>query len=394
MLVIIAIIIGLVLWGYCEYSLYKKRIRSIPIRILVNGSRGKSSVTRLIAAGLRGGGIKTIAKATGTEACLIDEKGADHPLLRITTPSIGEQLGIVKRLKELKPEALVVECMAIQPQFQWIMEHQMMNSTLGVITNSKLDHIMEMGPTSEQITRSLANTIPPNGILFTADKQASSLFAEEAKKRKTQMRIVSAQDVTEDEVAKFSYIEHKDNITLALDVCAQLGVERQKALQAMWSAKPDAGVLKKTTFFYQTKLVTFINAFAANDPQSTLNIWHKMCGNCRESLFILLNSRIDRFIRSKQLVDVYVQNMHANKLFLVGEETANLKRRAERKGADKSKVINLGQLAAQKIVDRILEQVHESTTIFAIGNMGGGGSDIVNLFESLSRQQIQNSGLA
>ena len=37
-------------------------------RIHVNGIRGKSSVTRLIAAALREGKVKTLGKTTGTAA--------------------------------------------------------------------------------------------------------------------------------------------------------------------------------------------------------------------------------------------------------------------------------------------------------------------------------------
>ena len=36
-----------------EYWRHQRNVKAIPIRIHVNGTRGKSSVTRLIAAGLR-----------------------------------------------------------------------------------------------------------------------------------------------------------------------------------------------------------------------------------------------------------------------------------------------------------------------------------------------------
>ena len=51
-MIIVAAIIGLI-----EYVRHQKRIYSIPIRIHINGTRGKSSVTRLVGAGLRAGGI-------------------------------------------------------------------------------------------------------------------------------------------------------------------------------------------------------------------------------------------------------------------------------------------------------------------------------------------------
>ena len=52
--------------GLLEYQFHLKSLSHIPLRIHVNGTRGKSSVTRLVAAGLREGGLKTFAKTTGT----------------------------------------------------------------------------------------------------------------------------------------------------------------------------------------------------------------------------------------------------------------------------------------------------------------------------------------
>ena len=50
--------------------------------------------------------------------------------------------------------------MAVNPQYQWISEHRIVQSTLGVITNIRPDHLDEMGTTIEDIGYSLSNTIP------------------------------------------------------------------------------------------------------------------------------------------------------------------------------------------------------------------------------------------
>ena len=61
-LLTLSVILAALIEGFV-HRLYLKRIT---IRIHVNGTRGKSSVTRLIAAGLREGDITTCAKTTGT----------------------------------------------------------------------------------------------------------------------------------------------------------------------------------------------------------------------------------------------------------------------------------------------------------------------------------------
>ncbi len=60
------------------------------------GTRGKSSVTRLIAAGLRAGGKKVLAKTTGSAPRLIFEDGSEIPIIRYFGANIKEQLKIIK----------------------------------------------------------------------------------------------------------------------------------------------------------------------------------------------------------------------------------------------------------------------------------------------------------
>ena len=56
---------------------HRRHLRAIPVRIHVAGTRGKSTTTRLIAAGLRAGGLRVVAKTTGTEPRLIYPDGSE-----------------------------------------------------------------------------------------------------------------------------------------------------------------------------------------------------------------------------------------------------------------------------------------------------------------------------
>ncbi|NLA53820.1 MAG: hypothetical protein GX858_05635 [Clostridiales bacterium] len=49
----------------------------IPLRILVNGTRGKTSVTRLVASALNEAGLMTYAKTTGSDAKWIMPDGSE-----------------------------------------------------------------------------------------------------------------------------------------------------------------------------------------------------------------------------------------------------------------------------------------------------------------------------
>ena len=59
LLTIFVLIIVLIILGIREFQNHQQVLSKIPIRIHINGTRGKSSVTRLVAAGLRYGGLKT-----------------------------------------------------------------------------------------------------------------------------------------------------------------------------------------------------------------------------------------------------------------------------------------------------------------------------------------------
>lgn len=68
MTIVIAVLAALLELGVTENMLHRRALERIPIRILVNGTRGKTTVTRTIAAALNAAGIRTYAKTTGSEA--------------------------------------------------------------------------------------------------------------------------------------------------------------------------------------------------------------------------------------------------------------------------------------------------------------------------------------
>ena len=100
----------LLVYGFYEYYQHYQVLINIPARIHVNGSRGKSSVTRLIAAGLRAGGIRTLAKTTGSAPRVIEMDGNDRVIHRLRSASIGEQVKLLRAFAQKKPDAVVIEC--------------------------------------------------------------------------------------------------------------------------------------------------------------------------------------------------------------------------------------------------------------------------------------------
>ncbi|GAA2502763.1 hypothetical protein GCM10010276_52230 [Streptomyces longisporus] len=70
------------------------RTGAIPARVLVNGIRGKSSITRLCAGALRGSGLVAVAKTTGTAARFIHPDATEEPVYRkFGIANVVEQIG-------------------------------------------------------------------------------------------------------------------------------------------------------------------------------------------------------------------------------------------------------------------------------------------------------------
>ena len=387
-LVLLIVILLSSILGIIEFTRHQKRIYSIPIRIHVNGTRGKSSVTRLIGAALRAGGIKTITKVTGTYPRLILEDGSEAGIYRKGSPNIIEQLSIVKYAAKRKVEAIVMECMALQPQYQWITEKQMIHATIGVITNVRLDHVDVMGYTLPEIANVLSKTIPDNQNIFMTENGTSDILRKTADKNNSLIHISNPDSVSSKEMEGFNYIEHKENVAMALAVCEHLGVDGNTALKGMYKANPDAGALKLYRVNAFSKVVNFYNAFAANDYQSTLMIWNMIKEEIgfKGPKIILLNTRHDRMDRAKQLTEMLGKNLNdeLDYLILIGQSTDVVKDLSISEGVDRNKIINLGWTEPSLIFEEVLSYTDDQSTVVAIGNMGGMGAQVADFFKHRS----------
>jgi len=126
-------------------------INAIPLRIAVTGSRGKSSVVRLLASILREDGIKVLAKTTGAEAKYILPDGSESEIQRRGFPSIIEQVKLLKKAARLKSDCIVAEVMSIHRENHYVESRQILKPHLVIITNVRQDHIDAMGKTKNEI---------------------------------------------------------------------------------------------------------------------------------------------------------------------------------------------------------------------------------------------------
>lgn len=116
-----------------ESARTRRARKKLPHIIHVNGTRGKSTVSRLIAAGLRAGGISVFCKTTGTDPMVIDVDGREQPIHRRGPANIKEQIRILRQAAEQGAQVLVVECMAVRPELQQAAQSSILKADIGVI---------------------------------------------------------------------------------------------------------------------------------------------------------------------------------------------------------------------------------------------------------------------
>ena len=383
------LVFALCIAGILEYQFHLKSLSLIPLRIHVNGTRGKSSVTRLVAAGLREGGLRTFAKTTGTAPRVIDSEGKDRIIHRLRLPSIGEQVRLLRYFSVQKPDAVVIECMAVQPQYQWIAEHKMVKSHIGVITNVRPDHLDEMGPTEEDVAYSLCNTVPVNSVLITGEDQKPDILREVAKQNSTKFIKSDESSIQKKELYGFSYMEHPANIAVALDVCKQVGVNRSTALKGMHKVQPDAGALVAWNLNINNKNVRFVNGMAANDPVSTLQIWNFISERFvtnEETTCIFFNSRDDRPVRTRQMIELTFEKIKPDYFFIRGDKVKKIIDTFG-KTSLKTSIDIIGLEQPLEDVISSLKNLPNKSLVYAIGNQVGAGQEIL---ENIAR--LKNNG--
>jgi poly-gamma-glutamate synthase PgsB/CapB len=368
---LLALSLALLACGLAENLRHQRNLRRIPIRILVNGTRGKSSVTRLIAGMLREAGYTTIAKATGSEARIILEDGRELPVARPFGARITEQKALARLAASRGAQALVVECMAVRPESQLAMRTQLVRPTITVITNARVDHVDEMGPSLADTAESLALTIAPDACLVTSDPR----FAGAARR----VALTSGSSVGPETLARFAYPVVAENLELALAVGAELGIDREVALRGMVKAEPDVGALGIYRVEPPSIRAYVVVGFAANDLASTVLVWKAARSRLPPDLplVLLFNNRADREYRIGEFLDLPAAIGPLRLVAVCGDYPKKVARLFARRGEE---ALSLDKgLGSESALEAIARRVGSPFVLFGVGNFKGLGEELAAL---------------
>ncbi|MFB5662636.1 poly-gamma-glutamate synthase PgsB [Alteribacillus sp. HJP-4] len=381
-------IVLLFILGVLERRKHQKNIHSLPVRVNVNGIRGKSTVTRLITGILTEADYKTVGKTTGTQARMLYwfDNNEEPIKRRHEGPNIGEQRKVVETAADLEADALVSECMAVNPDYQVVFQKQMLQANIGVIVNVLEDHMDVMGPTLDEVALSFTATIPENGYLIINESPYVPYFKKIAEQRNTEVIVCDTSRVPEEYLLKFKYMVFPENAALALAVADALGIDEDTAFKGMLNAWPDPGSMQITPIGSDEQSSSFlVNGFAANDAASTINIWErvKMLGYPTEEPIVVMNCREDRVDRTEQFASDVLPHIPCKTLLLIGETTGPIVESYNKENIPADYLLNLEGYSTDEIVAELQPHLDHSV-IYGVGNIHGAAEPFVEALEELS----------
>lgn len=377
-----AALLILVTLGVLEKQRNKRNLKKFEITINVNGIRGKSTATRLITAILWEAGYRAIGKTTGTAARMMfwDKPEEEEVKRQPRGVSIAEQIRVIDKAAKKGANALVCECMAVKPEYQRIYQHQIIQAKITVIVNVLRDHIDDMGPTTEQIAWAFADTIPYDGIAVIPDCEYTDYFKSVAEERNSKVFVADDSNVPQEFLNMFDYRLFDHNCAVAFAVAEALGIDEQTAMVGMLNAHPDPGALRIYSLENQYGKYHLVNAFAANEPSSSLELWEDVCEDTpgTEEPVIIMNCRPDRVDRTRQFVNDFFPMIPNATLVVIGENTRLVTRAYEKgKFPNVVKYLNFEKQTEDKVLEE-LEPLVAGKCVLCVGNIHGSGEIVLD----------------
>jgi len=258
-------------------------------RVLVTGSRGKSSVVRLLHAVMQAEGLQAYARITGVVPRELGPDGT-RTISRSAGAHVEEMRWWLRQLPA-STQGIVLENSAIAPDFQ-ALAGRWLKPDVTVLANTLPDHQELWGPTAACAAEVLAGGVPRQGrVVLPAcledDRHLMDLLA------RRQCRPIFAEPA-----GSVEKHYHATNLGLALCAAEHLGFAPGPALQRMLRVPPDR---------YDFRVANcggaeVAMAFSANDITSTLELFHSLLWSPGETRLIY-NHRADRPGRLHSFID-------------------------------------------------------------------------------------------
>lgn len=337
-----ALVIFYVSNAYVKRRTLERARNSIPLSIGGWGTRGKSGTERLKAGLFSGLGFDIFVKTTGCEAMLMHAAPGQKPIeIFVYRPydkaTIWEQYNLVTLSAKLEPDVFMWECMALNPRYVMLLQHEWMRDDIITLTNAYPDHEDIQGPAGINVAQVIGQFIGYGTTLITSEVNFLSLFAEVSRERDTRMIAVSDRDadlIADDVLDLYPYREHPRNIALVAKMGEQLGLDPMLSIVTMAEhVVADLGVLKAyPTVRVRGRTITFMNGMSANERTGCLTCWRRMGldrmdpdTSPEQAVMTVVNNRADRISRSEVFARILVRDLGVDRHVLIGTNLKGLR---------------------------------------------------------------------
>ena len=341
----LALVAVLAVW-YAWSTRALKALWRIPTRVLVTGTRGKSSTVRLIHAALSAGGIPTIGKMTGTSSRELDTLGREYRTNRVGQVSVLEVLETVHRNMKREgpdPRAVVLECMAVSPDLIEFLSSRIVKPDVVVITNALWDHLEEEGTSLEHIAISLSLALPGSMLMVTSEHRETTraVLSYEAALRGVTADVVDGRSLPREIIAA-APSAHPDNIAMATAVAEYAGVDAHTALKGMASATTEPLPVVAASSRMQGITWTYRDIGSINDTDSLTPALDEAKAQMPNGavVFGMLVTRWDRPLRAMQFAASITPD-DVDGLIIVGEPDVLVRYVAYRSGWSRDRIVRI-----------------------------------------------------
>jgi poly-gamma-glutamate synthase PgsB/CapB len=354
---------------------------AVPLSIGGWGTRGKSGTERLKAAVFHGLGYRVFSKTTGCEAMLIHSV-AEGPEVEIFVfrpygkATIWEQRDLIELASQVKADVFMWECMALNPSYVSILQHEWMRDDTTTLTNAYPDHEDIQGPAGMNVAQVIGNFIPKGGSVYCSEINFIPVLRDMAEKQRCEFIQIDEDDgewLGEDLLALLPYQEHPRNVALVATMSQGFGIERDLAIYNMCEyVVPDLGVLKiYPDVLTRGRTLRFINGCSANERTGFMNNWRRTGCDSFDAdkdpgkmVITVVNNRDDRISRSEVFSRILVQDAACDRHVLIGTNLRGL----------------------MGYIENALHEFLEATRVVTVRDFDSDGSDSMRRLDRLMRR--------
>jgi len=379
-LFIIGLLICLI-YLFLEYYILNARLKKIPIRILVNGTRGKSTTVRILYQILDRQNYRVYAKTTGNRPEILEPEGYLRLIKRHAPASIAENIRLLRKWGDNKTNAVVLEGMALHPEMQRTLSRFIFKPTHTVITNILVDHQEIMGESLTKNIRVISASIIRDTTLFTTqladDLLRSSGIQTANRVLCKERRFAGDFENIPGEIINQSW-------SIVQSVSENIGWPQQHTIQCFSSIWESVDQYIKWDL--SDLPVEFWNLFSMNDIYTTGQfIDHRLAKSGSPVPYVLLlNCRTDRPLRTKYFIGLIEEKYPEAEIWLTGSGrhlALNLLKKRHTEQA-----VFTGRI--RQVLNKIRNGFSVKTLLFGIGNFKGM-ENFISRIETLS-DSIQN----